>query len=130
MATIFSQIAQGIIPAYKVAENDEFLAFLDIHPLCEGHTLIIPKREVDYIFALEDEELGRMIQFAKKVALGIEKIIPCKRIGLAVVGLEVPHAHIHLVPLHSGLDIDFSRPKLSLGPDRFLALAGQIASAL
>ncbi len=127
MASIFSKIADGSIPAYKVAEDADFLAFLDINPLCKGHTLVIPKKETDYIFDIGDAELQAMIVFAKKVALAIRKVIPCKRIGLAVVGLEVPHAHIHLVPLQTGLDIDFSRPKLRMEPDEFADIASRIA---
>ena len=99
MPTIFSRIVKGEIPCYKIAENDEFFAFLDINPVAKGHTLVIPKRENDYIFALEDEELSAMMVFAKKVAKAIEKAVPCKRIGVAVIGLEVPHAHIHLIPI-------------------------------
>ncbi len=127
MASIFSKIADGSIPAYKVAEDADFLAFLDINPLCKGHTLVIPKKETDYFFDIGDAELQAMIVFAKKVALAIRKVIPCKRIGLAVVGLEVPHAHIHLVPLQTGLDIDFSRPKLRMEPDEFADIASRIA---
>ena len=117
MATIFSKIIKGEIPAYKVAETDRFLAFLDISPLVKGHTLVIPKKETDYIFDLDDEELGEMILFAKKVAIGLRKSVPCIRVGVAVIGLEVPHAHIHLVPLNTMSDINFSLPKLSLPKD-------------
>ena len=113
MATIFTKIIEGEIPCYKIAENDRFLAFLDINPLAKGHTLVIPKVEIDYIFDLKDEMLTEMIVFAKKVALQVEKAIPCRRMGVAVIGLEVPHAHIHLVPLNQVEDINFSRPKLS-----------------
>lgn len=127
MASIFSKIADGSIPAYKVAEDADFLAFLDINPLCKGHTLVIPKKETDYFFDIGDAELQAMIVFAKKVALAIRKVIPCKRIGLAVVGLEVPHAHIHLVPLQTGLDIDFSRPKLRMESAEFADIASRIA---
>jgi len=129
MASIFSKIADGSIPAYKVAENDRFLAFLDINPLCKGHTLVIPKKEVDYFFDIEDADLQAMMVFAKRVAKGIRKVIPCKRIGLAVVGLEVPHAHIHLVPLQTGLDIDFSKPKIRMEPAEFTEIAGRIAES-
>lgn len=114
MASIFSRIVNGEIPAYKVAENDNFLAFLDVNPLVNGHTLVIPKKEVDYIFDLDENEYLAMMSFAKKVATGVRKAIPCKRIGVAVIGLEVPHAHIHLVPLNTMSDINFSLPKLSL----------------
>ncbi|MEN8787070.1 MAG: HIT family protein [Flavobacteriales bacterium] len=113
MATLFTKIIEGEIPCYKIAENDSFLAFLDINPLAKGHTLVIPKVEIDYIFDVSDDKLSEMIVFSKKVALMIEKKISCKRMGVAVIGLEVPHAHIHLVPLNSVEDINFSRPKLS-----------------
>lgn len=112
MAGIFSRIVSGEIPCYKVAEDERFLAFLDINPLATGHTLVIPKRETDYIFSIGDEELSAMMVFAKKVALAIEKAVPCKRIGVAVLGLEVPHAHIHLIPINNVDDINFARPKL------------------
>ena len=105
MASIFSRIVAGEIPCYKVAENDEFFAFLDINPKADGHTLVIPKQEIDYLFDMEDEMLGRMMQFAKTVARAIEKVIPCKRIGVAVIGLEVPHAHIHLIPIRTESDL-------------------------
>jgi len=114
MATIFSKIISGEIPAYKVAENDRFLAFLDISPLAKGHTLVVPKIEVDYIFDLDDQDLAELIIFAKKVAVGLRRSVPCIRIGVAVIGLEVPHTHIHLVPLNTMSDINFSLPKLSL----------------
>jgi histidine triad (HIT) family protein len=114
MASLFSRIASGEIPCYKVAEDERFLAFLDINPLATGHTLVIPKRETDYIFSIGDEELSAMMVFAKKVALAVEKAIPCKRIGVAVIGLEVPHAHIHLIPINNVDDINFARPKLKL----------------
>ena len=114
MSTIFSKIIKGEIPAYKVAENDRFLAFLDISPLAKGHTLVIPKIEVDYIFDLDDQDLAELIVFAKKVAIGLRKSVPCIRVGVAVIGLEVPHTHVHLVPLNTMSDINFSLPKLSL----------------
>lgn len=117
MPTLFTKIIQGEIPCYKVAENDNFLAFLDINPLAQGHTLVIPKVEIDYLFDVEDELLKELIVFAKQVALKVEKAIPCKRMGVAVIGLEVPHAHIHLVPLNTVGDINFSRPKLSFSPE-------------
>lgn len=119
MATIFSRIINGEIPSYKIAEDENFFAFLDINPLTKGHALVVPKVEVDYIFDLDDQLLGEMMAFAKKVAKAIEKTIPCKRIGIAVIGLEVPHAHIHLVPLMGGNDIDFSRAKLKLSKEEF-----------
>jgi Diadenosine tetraphosphate (Ap4A) hydrolase and other HIT family hydrolases len=114
MATIFSKIVAGEIPSYKVAEDDRFFAFLDINPLVKGHTLVIPKREIDYLFDLEDEELSAMNLFAKSVAKAIEKAIPCKRIGVAVMGLEVPHAHIHLIPINKESDMIISNPKQKL----------------
>lgn len=129
MASIFTRIVNGEIPAWKVAETDQYLAFLDINPLHRGHTLVIPKREVDYLFDLEDAELQGLIVFAKKVAKAIEKVIPCKRIGVAVIGLEVPHAHVHLVPLHGIYDIDFSKPKLKLSSEEFEAIAATIREA-
>lgn len=126
MASIFTRIVNGEIQAYKVAENDRYLAFLDINPLHKGHTLVIPKREVDYLFNLEDDELQGLIVFAKKVAKAIEAVIPCKRIGVAVIGLEVPHAHVHLVPLQGVYDIDFSKPKLKLSQEEFSSIAASI----
>lgn len=126
MATIFSRIIQGEIPCYKIAEDEHFFAFLDINPLAKGHTLVVPKKEVDYIFQLGDEELGQMMVFAKKVAQAIEKALPCKRIGVAVIGLEVPHAHIHLVPITTEGDLDFKKPHLKLTPEEFLAVQDKI----
>ncbi|WP_423147404.1 HIT family protein [Rubrolithibacter danxiaensis] len=113
MATIFSKIVTGEIPAYKVAEDDKFLAFLDINPLVMGHVLVIPKKEVDYIFDLDEETYTRLQLFARQVALGLKKAIPCKRIGVAVIGLEVPHVHIHLVPMNTMDDLNFTRKKLN-----------------
>jgi histidine triad (HIT) family protein len=129
MASIFTRIVNGEIPAYKVAETDRYLAFLDINPLHRGHTLVIPKREVDYLFDLEDEELQGLMVFAKKVAKAIQKVVPCKRIGVAVIGLEVPHAHVHLVPLQGIYDIDFSKPKLKLSQEEFTSIATAIHEA-
>mgnify|MGYP003462163019 FL=1 len=129
MATIFSRIVAGEIPSYKVAENDQFYAFLDINPLVKGHTLVIPKREVDYIFDLEDEELAAMQVFAKHLAKAIQKAFPCKKVGQAVIGLEVPHAHIHLIPMQKESDMLFSNPKLSLSSDEFVAIAEAISKA-
>ena len=123
MATIFSRIIAGEIPCYKVAENDKFFAFLDINPLVKGHTLVIPKQEVDYIFDLNDEDLAAMHVFAKKVALAIGKAFPCKKVGEAVLGLEVPHAHIHLIPMQNEKDMLFSNPKLKLTDEEFKAVA-------
>ena len=122
MATIFSRIIAGEIPSYKVAEDDKFFAFLDINPLVKGHTLVVPKQEVDYIFDLDDEDLAAMHVFAKKVARAIEKAFPCKKVGEAVIGLEVPHAHIHLIPIQSENDVDFHREKLRLTPEEFREL--------
>ncbi len=127
--TIFSRIIAGEIPCYKIAENDRFFAFLDINPLAKGHTLVVPKQEVDYIFDLEDDTLSKMILFAKHVAKAIEKAIPCKRIGLTVIGLEVPHAHIHLVPINKESDIYFGSPKLKLDTEKFQAIAHSIAQS-
>jgi len=130
MATIFSRIVKGEIPSYKIAEDDKFYAFLDINPLAEGHTLVIPKIEVDYLFDLDDETLAGLTIFAKRVAKAIEKAIPCKRIGVAVLGLEVPHAHIHLVPLNKESDIDFHKAKLKLTPERFRELVEKISKEI
>lgn len=127
MATIFSRIAKGEIPSYKIAEDERYFAFLDINPLVEGHTLVIPKKEVDYLFDLDDETLAGLTLFSKRVAKAIEKTIPCKRIGVAVLGLEVPHAHIHLVPLNNESDINFFKPKLKLTPERFKEIAEKIS---
>ena len=126
MATIFSKIVAGEISSYKIAEDDRFFAFLDINPLVKGHTLVIPKREVDYIFDIEDEELAAMHLFAKSVAKAIEKAIPCKRIGVAVMGLEVPHAHIHLIPINKESDMIISNPKQKLSNEEFVAIADSI----
>lgn len=128
MESIFSRIVSGNIPCYKIAENDQFLAFLDINPLAKGHTLVIPKREVDYIFDLSDEELAALMVFARKVALALGKAMPCKRVGVAVIGLEVPHAHVHLVPINSIYDIDFKQPKLKILPEEFLKITEKIRS--
>jgi len=129
MATIFSKIIKGEIPSYKVAEDENHYAFLDINPLAKGHTLVVPKREVDYIFDLTDSELSALTLFAKKVAIAIEKTIPCKRVGLTVIGLEVPHAHIHLVPINKESDIFFGSGKLSLTKEEFETIAQQITAA-
>ena len=117
MATIFSKIVNGEIPCYKVAEDEQFFAFLDINPMSKGHTLVIPKLEVDYIFNLDDDTLSGMTVFAKKVARAVEKAVPCVRIGVAVIGLEVPHAHIHLIPINQESDMNFKNPKLKLSPE-------------
>lgn len=123
MATIFSRIVAGEIPCYKVAENERFFAFLDIAPLAKGHTLVIPKREVDYFYDLEDDELQEMIVFAKQIAKKIEATTRCKKVATVVLGLEVPHAHIHLVPMNTEKDVDFSKEKLSLTPEEFAEIA-------
>ncbi len=129
MATIFSRIIAGEIPSYKVAENGQFYAFLDINPLVKGHTLVVPKREVDYIFDLEDDEVAAMHVFAKSVALAIRKAFPCRKVGEAVIGLEVPHAHIHLIPIQEESDMLFSNPKLKLTGEEFAEVAKAINEA-
>jgi histidine triad (HIT) family protein len=123
MATIFSRIVAGEIPCYKVAENDRFFAFLDIAPLAKYHTLVIPKREVDYFYDLEDDELREMMVFAKEIAKKIKATTSCTKVATVVLGLEVPHAHIHLIPMNSEKDVDFSREKLSLSQEEFIKLA-------
>ena len=128
--TIFSRIVAGEIPCYKVAENELFFAFLDINPLVKGHTLVIPKREVDYIFDLNDDEIAQYHVFAKKIAIAIGKAFPCKKVGMTVLGLEVPHAHIHLVPMQSEKDMLFTNPKLQLTPEEFEAVAAAIRAEL
>lgn len=130
MPTIFSKIASGEIPSYKVAEDENYLAFLDIFPLAKGHVLVIPKKEVDYLFDLDQETYAGLMLFARKVAFAIGKAIPCKRVGVAVLGLEVPHAHIHLVPLNSESDINFSKPKLQFTAEEFALIAENISNAL
>lgn len=127
MPSLFTRIVNGDIPCYKIAEDQDFLAFLDINPLAKGHTLVIPKLEVDYIFDLEPEVYAGLWTFAKSVAGKIEKVIPCERVGIAVVGLEVPHAHIHLIPLNNVEDINFSRPKLQLSSEEFENIANSIS---
>lgn len=124
--SLFTKIAEGEIPSYKCAENDEFYAFLDINPLVKGHTLVIPRREVDYIFDMEDDELARFEVFAKKVAVAIKKAFPCKKVGEAVLGLEVPHAHIHLIPMQGEKDMNFANEKLSLPSEEMQAVADKI----
>jgi histidine triad (HIT) family protein len=128
MASIFSKIITGEIPSYKIAETEKFYAFLDINPLAEGHTLVIPKKETNYIFDIENSELAEMMVFAKSIAKAIEVNIPCKRIGVAVLGLEVPHAHIHLIPINTVYDIDFKQPKLKLGAKEFEEITEKIRS--
>ncbi len=127
--TIFSKIVAGEIPSYKCAGNDRFYAFLDISPLAQGHTLIVPRREVDYFFDLTDDELAAMTVFAKRVAAAIKKAFPCRKVGMAVLGLEVNHAHIHLVPLHTEGDMDFRKEKLQLTPEVMAQTAASILAA-
>lgn len=126
MASIFTRIINGEIPSYKVAENSEYFAFLDINPLAEGHTLVVPKKEVDYIFDLDDETLAGMMLFAKQLAKKIKSVTGCKRVAVVVLGLEVPHAHIHLIPMNSEADVDFHREKLQLTPEQFSAIAAKL----
>lgn len=130
MSSIFTKIIQGDIPSYKIAEDEKYYAFLDINPLAKGHTLVIPKKETDYIFDVSDEDLAGMMIFAKKVAKAIESVVPCKRVGVAVLGLEVPHAHIHLIPINTVYDIDFKQPKLSFTNEEFTALTAAISSKI
>ncbi|HOH55470.1 MAG TPA: HIT family protein [Paludibacteraceae bacterium] len=130
MATIFSKIAAGEIPSYKIAEDEHFFAFLDIHPLTKGHTLVIPKKEEDYIFRLDDETYQGLMLFAKKIAFAIEKAVPCKRVGMAVIGLEVPHAHVHLIPIQQENDMNFRNPKLELSPEEMNEIAASIRKHL
>ena len=130
MATIFSRIASGEIPSWKVAENENFYAFLDINPLTEGHTLVIPKREIDYIFDLENDEFSSLFSFAREVAIAIKAAIPCSRVGVAVIGMEVPHAHIHLVPLNSERDLDFAKERVKISAERMAQIATLINSKI
>ncbi len=127
MATIFTRIINGEIPCYKIAEDADYFAFLDINPLKAGHTLVVPKTETDYIFDIGDEKLGGMMIFSKKIAAAIKKTFPCNRIGIAVLGLEVPHAHIHLVPMDSMEDINFRNPKLKFSQEEFKEMAAKIS---
>ncbi|MGM9506693.1 HIT family protein [Larkinella sp. GY13] len=129
MASIFSRIVSGEIPAYKIAETDDYLAFLDVFPTVKGHTLVIPKKEVDYLFDLDDELYLGLMKFAKQIAPAIEKAVPCQRIGVAVVGLEVPHAHVHLIPINSMADMNFNN-KLKVSPEEFSEIAARIRSFL
>lgn len=129
MKTIFSKIIAGEIPCYKVAEDDRFFAFLDISPLSKGHTLVVPKQEVDYIFDLPETDLADMMLFAKRVAAALQKTVDCKRIGVAVIGLEVPHVHIHLIPIQAESDMVFSKPRVQLSPDEMSAIAAKAAEA-
>jgi histidine triad (HIT) family protein len=129
MASIFSRIIAGEIPCYKIAENDRFIAFLDVFPLVKGHVLVVPKKETDYIFDLSQEELSEILVFAQGVAKKIEKAVPCKRVGVAVIGLEVPHAHVHLVPINTADDLNFTRPKLQVEKEEMEAIAEKIKKA-
>ena len=130
MASVFTKIIEGEIPSYKIAETENCYAFLDIEPLAKGHVLVVPKKEVDYIFDLEDSLLTELNLFAKKIAKAIESAVPCKRIGVAVIGLEVPHTHIHLLPLNNVQDINFSRPTLSLGAEEMKDIQRKITAEL
>lgn len=130
MDTLFTRIIKGEIPCYKIAENDRYFAFLDISPLAKGHTLVVPKIQNDYIFALDDETVAGMMVFAKKVALAIQENIPCQRIGVAVIGLEVPHAHIHLVPISKEGDLNFTNPRCKLSEAEFSEIASKIAASV
>jgi histidine triad (HIT) family protein len=130
MPSVFTRIINGEIPCYKIAEDKDYFAFLDINPLAKGHTLVVPKMETDYIFDMDDNLLGGMMVFAKKIVKAIDKTIPCKRVGIAVIGLEVPHAHIHLIPINKISDINFANPKLSLTKEEFIETAEKIKSAL
>lgn len=130
MATIFSKIVSGEIPAYKILEDDQFLAFLDVFPLVTGHTLVIPKVEIDYIFDLDDKKLGDLVLFSKVVALAVKQAIPCVKVGVSVIGLEVPHAHIHLIPMSNVSDMNFARPKLSPTKDELASTAALIRAKL
>lgn len=129
MSTIFSKIVRGEIPCYKVAENAEFIAFLDVMPIIKGHTLVVPKTEIDYIFDIEDDHLSKYMVFAKSVAKKMDKVFDCKKIGMTVVGLEVPHAHIHLMPINGIADMDFNKPKLKFSPEEMEEIAKSIREA-
>lgn len=129
MASIFTKIVNGEIPSYKIAETEDFYAFLDINPLAKGHTLVIPKKEIDYLFEVDDELLSGMLPFAKKVARAIESVVKCQRIGVTVIGLEVPHAHIHLIPINSLYDMDFKQPKLKFLPEELEKISADIREA-
>ncbi len=130
MASVFSKIVKGEIPSHKIAEDDNYYAFLDINPLAKGHTLVIPKQEIDYLFDLDDNLLAGLQVFSKRIARAIEKVVPCKRIGIAVLGLEIPHAHIHLIPINRLDDINFGRPKLKFSEEELAEIASMIRSKL
>jgi histidine triad (HIT) family protein len=127
MATIFTKIIKGEIPCYKIAEDEKYFAFLDINPLKAGHTLVVPKKETDYIFDLDNNQLAGMILFSKKIAMAIKSVIPCNRIGVAILGLEVPHAHIHLIPMDTMEDVNFRNPKLKFSTEEFKEIAAKIS---
>jgi histidine triad (HIT) family protein len=127
MTTIFTRIINGEIPCYKIAEDDRFIAMLDINPLKAGHTLVVPKKEIDYLFDIDDETISGMIVFAKKIAVAIKTVVDCKRIGVVVIGLEVPHAHIHLIPMNCEADIRFDKPRKKLSPEEFADLTQRIS---
>lgn len=128
MASIFTKIVNGEIPCYKIAETEDFLAFFDINPLAKGHTLVITKKEIDYIFDVEDNLYKELMLFAKRVGLAIEKVVPCKRMGLTVIGIEVPHTHVHLIPINNIGDMNFANPKVKLSDDEFAELAKKISA--
>lgn len=130
MSTIFSKIIRGEIPCYKIAENDNFFAFLDIRPMAKGHVLVIPKHETDYLFDLDDQILSEMIVYSKRIAKAVQKAVPCKRIGLMVIGMEVPHAHVHLIPINAERDMNLSNPRLKLSEDEFQQITKDITSEL
>lgn len=130
MATIFSKIVLGQIPSWKIAEDQNFYAFLDINPISKGHTLVIPKKETDYIFDLENQDFSSLFAFAQKVAIAIKEVVPCKRVGIAVLGMEVPHAHIHLIPLNQESDLDFKKEKLKLSTSEMEQISKQISSKI
>jgi histidine triad (HIT) family protein len=130
MATIFSKIINGEIPSHKIAENDKFFAFLDVFPLVHGHVLVVPKKETDYIFDIDDSDLSEMIVFAKKIAIALKLAVPCKRIGMSVIGLEVPHAHIHLVPINTSNDLNFTQPKIKPTEQELIEMAKKIKAKL
>ncbi len=130
MATLFTRIVLGEIPCYKVAETDQYLAFLDVRPMAQGHTLCIPKQEIDYIFDMDDEALAGLMLFAKRVARALKATVPCKKVGVAVIGLEVPHAHVHLMPMNQVSDLSFGKPPVEMSSDELRALAAAIAANL
>jgi len=130
MATIFSRIVQGEIPCYKVAETDQYLAFLDVRPMAKGHTLCIPKQEIDYVFDMDDEAMANLMLFSKRVARALKATVPCKKVGVAIIGLEVPHAHVHLMPMNQVSDLSFGKPPLDMGPAELQSLAAAIGANL